>query len=114
MFFGCAATGESSFRFRLAASAVDPISSAENYASRGGGSRRPLPALREVGALSTRDLPTSPDQPVTGVVVAIARADSVAGNTRLNTANARITSPIPVSSNAIPTTMPNTASRSAM
>ena len=61
---------------------------------------------------------SSPDQPIAGVGgagVAETGATLDSGSrSRPKTANARITSPMPVSRSAIPTTSPNTASRSAM
>ena len=71
----------------------------------------PLSSPREVGAFAIRDL-RLPDHPVTGCVDGARCA--AASASRPKTANARITSPMPVKSSATPTTMPNTASRSAM
>ena len=75
-----------------------------------GGCRRPSlrPGRSERSLSGTSRLP---DHPVTGWVDGARCA--AASASRPNTANARITSPMPVKSSATPTTMPKTASRSA-
>ena len=98
-----------------------PDPRAGNYAAGGartkgkGAISRPLPALREVGALGVPGLlPVCPrDQLVTAVAVGFG-VFSVTSTSRPKTAKATMTRPTPVSRSATPTTRPKIESCSAM